>query len=91
MATFRLLVPLPAVVDGGLTKWTVRASTYGKGHGRMEVVAQCLNDGRRVVITDGRESAVVRELRLGFTARPSTFAAKILCRLVRDGRAEIVS
>lgn len=47
MPTFRLLVPLPIVVDGGKTMWKVTAGTYGKGHGKMELVAECLTDSRR--------------------------------------------
>lgn len=88
----RLLVPLPVIVDGGVTRWKIYASKYGKNGKRMEVLAQCLSDPtqRYVALADGRTGVVERQLLLGLTAERGTTAARLFLKLVREGRAELL-
>lgn len=89
--TFIFTVPLPLVVDGGRTMWKISANTYGKGHGRFEVVAECIQGAdTRISILDGREAPCVREFRLGMGCTRGTMLDKIVRKLVAEGRVEIV-
>jgi hypothetical protein len=89
---FVFTVPLPLVVNGGKTLWKLSANTYGKGHGQMEVIAQCIKGPEtRIVIIEGREGPTVRIYRMGMTCYRGTTLDRIVRKLVHEGRAEIVS
>lgn len=88
---FIFTVPLPLVVDGGKTMWKLTAATYGKGGGKMEIVAVCIKGSHeRIIIADGRENQIIREYRMGMACLSGTLLDQIVRKLVREGRAEIL-
>ncbi len=57
----------------------------------MEVIAECIKGpGIRIVIIEGREALTVRVYRMGMTCYRGTTPDRIIRRLVREWRAEIL-
>lgn len=90
--SIRLLVPLPVLVDGGLTRWRISFSYFGKNGGRAEIVADCVSDRcDPIVFASGRAREMEGRLRCnGIYAERGTLGHRILAKLVREGRAETV-
>lgn len=89
----RIRVPLPLFIDGGLTRWKLYTSSCGKNGSRLELLAKCVSDPERAMITiyAGRERDVMHSIMSGgILVKRGTLEAKLMSRLVREGCAEIV-
>ena len=70
---FRLTVPLPLVVDGGVTKWRIQNERFGKGGNRFAVIAECLTTGELITMMSGRARELEnRTMGMTFYAPPDS-------------------
>jgi hypothetical protein len=89
--TARLTKPLPQNVVGPRTRWIVRLEHYGKGSSKADLVANCLTNGKSVILLSGRAAYVEGTARNGFRVRLSSIQCKIVSALVASGAAEFVN
>lgn len=82
---------LPVTIDGGLTIWSIQKDRYGKGGGRLAVIAKCIQSGEIITLMDGRADTTEHALTTGLVAKPGTTAYKIFTKLIREGKAVKVS
>jgi hypothetical protein len=85
---FKLTVPLPLTINGGLTRWKIQKEHFGKNGNRVAIVACCVDADEVIELISGRTRDLDHRIeRESIRVVPGTKAYQIARKLLRDGWA----